>query len=942
MTLTASWAANERLCRVDMHCHSTASQVSKLGVQRAAGLPECATPPEEVYELAKRRNMDFVTITDHDTIAGVLEIADLPDVFVSEELTAHFRNEPSMAIHVLCYDIDLDDHEWLQGHRHDVELCAAYMYEREIACALAHPYYAVDSPLTPRHRRRLAELFGVWEVRNGARAPELNRPAATYAATRETIGIGGSDDHAGIDIGRTYTETPAASSPPEFLAHVLAGRARAGGAQGSAAKWAHSAIVLAARSLAPRRRDGMPAAGADGSLNGAVRARANAANEISQGPPDTTTPDEAPHARANAANEISQGPPNTTTPDEAPHARANAANEICRGAAVTTPTNQDLRARANAASETHQETSTTTSPNQAPHTRARTVAKPPSAYRPDPRRVMTMVRRLLREGDARQGATNRAHGEDGLVGAVSPEDARCLLGAWLSAVGLDHLDTDGLIAYMQHEDFSHGDLYRKACRAHERKLREAVELALEAAKGEAGMTAAAEGLFGGCIAAIPYAPASAFLANEQTKLARLPYDEEPEIRRVAILADGIGSTHGVSRTIEEIRERGVEGYEIEVIGTDPHVDKRLSAVAEIDVPYYPGLQIGVPSLPAAVQTLADGAFDAIHVCSPGPVGAAGALLARALGLPLIGSYHTELTAYAQLRSQRPELAGAMALAVGTLYGACDVVLSPSAASDEALAEIGVPAEKVMRWDRGVDTARFDPALRDPTRLLCGRPAGPVAGSPADTGLDDSPTDPDSRARECAEAINVMYSGRITREKGAELLAETFNEARRRGGPDIGQRLHLVLAGGGPEQERLRELVGAEHVTFLGWLSGHDLARAYASADVFLFASATDTFGQVILEAQASGLPVVAVAEGGPTSLIEQRVSGLLCPADAKHLADAVLEVAGSPLLRERLTRGGLAAARGRTWELALARLGEGYGRALAQAEPGRLAPAHAA
>ena len=90
--------------RADLHCHSTASAVSKLGVQRALGLPECATPPEEVYALAKRRGMDFVTITDHDTITGALAIADRPDVFVSEELTAHFAGEPQ-AVHVLCLDI---------------------------------------------------------------------------------------------------------------------------------------------------------------------------------------------------------------------------------------------------------------------------------------------------------------------------------------------------------------------------------------------------------------------------------------------------------------------------------------------------------------------------------------------------------------------------------------------------------------------------------------------------------------------------------------------------------------------------------------------------------------------------------------------------------------------------------------------------------------------
>src|SRR6202050_1198585 len=144
------------MTRVDMHCHSTASQVSKLGVQRALGLPECATPPEEVYALAKRRGMDFVTITDHDTIDGVLSIADRPDAFVSEELTASFRGEPQ-AVHVLCYGITGESHEWLRADWGDTELCAASLYEREIACALAHPSYTAGAPLTARPRRRLAE-----------------------------------------------------------------------------------------------------------------------------------------------------------------------------------------------------------------------------------------------------------------------------------------------------------------------------------------------------------------------------------------------------------------------------------------------------------------------------------------------------------------------------------------------------------------------------------------------------------------------------------------------------------------------------------------------------------------------------------------------------------------------------------------------------------------
>jgi glycosyltransferase involved in cell wall biosynthesis len=346
----------------------------------------------------------------------------------------------------------------------------------------------------------------------------------------------------------------------------------------------------------------------------------------------------------------------------------------------------------------------------------------------------------------------------------------------------------------------------------------------------------------------------------------------------------------VARTIVEIRERGVPGFEIEVLGTDPAVDRRLPSVAEIDVPFYPGLRIGVPSLPVAVQALADGGFDAVHVCTPGPAGISGALLARALGLPLIGSYHTELTAYAGVRSGEQRLADAMALAVAAFYGACEVVLSPSPASDAALAAIGVCDDRVQRWDRGVDTSRFDPSLRD---------AGALPGE-----------------------INVLYSGRISNEKGVELLAESFLRARERE-----PRLHLILAGGGPEEDILRERLGRA-ATFLGWLEGRELARTYASADVLLFPSETDTFGQVILEAQASGLPVVAVAQGGPLSLIEDRVSGLLAPAETGALADSLLEVVSSPILRERIAGSALRCARAITWELTLERLGVGYQRVL--------------
>jgi glycosyltransferase involved in cell wall biosynthesis/predicted metal-dependent phosphoesterase TrpH len=754
------------MTRVDMHVHSTASQLSKLGIQNSLNLPECATPPEEVYELAKRRGMDFVTITDHDTIAGALELAHLPDTFISEELTVWFKGEPQ-AVHVLCYGITPEDHEWLQAHNHDVEACAAYVHDGGIVAALAHPFYAVEEPLTARHRRRLAELFPIWETRNGSRAKELNLPAFIYIETHGGTAIGGSDDHAGIDIGRTFTETPKSSTPREFLAHLAAGRANAHGDQGSGPKWTHAAMALA------------------------VRALGNGAGD---------------------------------------------------------------------------------------------------AGRPDPGAVLKIVERVMSEGNVRHGSAS---------GDLGPEDARALLRAWLQAMELDIHNERELLTLLQDGELSHPALYRRARHTHERKLAATVEEIVAmttAAEGESpaavDLGGAAFRLFDACIPAIPYAAAGAFLGREKAKLARSDGDRP----RVALVADGLGGMHGVTHTLQQVRERGVPGFEVEVIGTDADVDRRLPAVAEIDIPFYRGLQIGVPSLPAIVDSLAEGRYDLVHLVSPGPAGIGAWLLARVLELPVIGSYHTELGAYTGLRTGQQHLEMAMNVALSTFYGACRVVLSPSEATDGRLQSLGIAPEKIGRWDRGVDIARFDPAKR-------------VAGAFGD-------------------GINVLYAGRLTKEKGVDLLADAFLTARERDA-----RLHLVLAGGGPEEDALRARLG-EHATFLGWTHGEDLPRAYASADMFLFASRTDTFGQVVLEAQASGLPVLAVDEGGPATLITDGETGLLRDADPRALADGLLSLAASSLLREKLARGGLAAVRGRTWEASMERLAAGYHRALGDSASG--------
>ncbi len=502
--------------------------------------------------------------------------------------------------------------------------------------------------------------------------------------------------------------------------------------------------------------------------------------------------------------------------------------------------------------------------------------------------MLKIAQRVVGQGAAREGA---------IAADIGPDDARALLDAWLDSIGIE-LRGRELLRHLQAEDFSHADLYRRARRSHDRSLRSAIVEATTAV--EVGdLHSAVSGVFGALLPAIPYAPPTVLLGGEKAKLA-----SRGERPRVALIADGIESMHGVTHTIEQIRERGVPGFEVEVVGTDAWVDRRLPAATSLDVPFYEGMTLGVPGLPDLAETLADGRYDLVHVTAPGPSGVAASLLGRVSGTPLLASYHTELGAYAGLRSDDAGLEAASRAALAAFYGAPSRVLSPSPAADRSLLGLGVAERRIGRWERGVDTARFTPGKRAPG-----------------AGRDE---------------VRVLYAGRLTREKGAELLAESFLRARA-----AEPRLRLLLAGGGPEEGELRARLG-EHASFLGWLEGEELARAYANADLFLFCSRTDTYGQVVLEAGASGLPVVAVGEGGPAALVENRHTGILCRPDADHLAGAVLQLAASPELRARLGQAAVRHAAKRSWERALDQLGDGYRRVLAESAAARQVASRAA
>jgi phosphatidylinositol alpha 1,6-mannosyltransferase len=200
------------------------------------------------------------------------------------------------------------------------------------------------------------------------------------------------------------------------------------------------------------------------------------------------------------------------------------------------------------------------------------------------------------------------------------------------------------------------------------------------------------------------------------------------------------------------------------------------------------------------------------------------------------------------------------------------------------------------WGRGVDTELFSPARRDDglrERLLDG--GGPL----------------------------ILSVGRLSQEKRIGVLLDAFARLSR-----TRPSARLVVVGEGPARRELERTAPAGTV-FVGEARGLELAALYAGADLFCFPSTTDTFGQVLLEAGASGLPVVAAAAGGALELVSHGTTGLLvAPEDPGRLAAALLELVESPSRRAAYGSAGLAAARTRTWDAAIAQLCGVYCRVL--------------
>jgi glycosyltransferase involved in cell wall biosynthesis len=365
-------------------------------------------------------------------------------------------------------------------------------------------------------------------------------------------------------------------------------------------------------------------------------------------------------------------------------------------------------------------------------------------------------------------------------------------------------------------------------------------------------------------------------------------------RKRAWFTDTLEDVNGVATTIRKMTAAGVAaGEELVVVASRSDLQlsdipiKNFPPIGEFELPEYELQKLSFPPILQMLDYIQRERFTEIIISTPGPVGLTALLAAKMLNLQTSGIYHTDFPQYIRILTEDSFLESVAWGYMHWFYGQLDTVFVNSEGYRQSWIKRGFDPSKLKILPRGLDTELFHPARRDPAFF---RKFGTFNGE-----------------------VRLLYVGRISREKDLDLLAKAYRRLRNEGLP-----IQLFVVGHGPYSEAFAKSL--PEAFFTGYLKGTELATAYASADVFVFPSTTDTFGNVILEAQASGLPVVVSDSGGPKELVENHTNGLITKSrDIKDFTRAVRALVTDPALRERMSNSARNSVADRSWPSAFAK-----------------------
>jgi glycosyltransferase involved in cell wall biosynthesis len=357
-----------------------------------------------------------------------------------------------------------------------------------------------------------------------------------------------------------------------------------------------------------------------------------------------------------------------------------------------------------------------------------------------------------------------------------------------------------------------------------------------------------------------------------------------------------GPVRALNKLVGFLEEQGIE-----VLVFAPTADKpafkhngTLISVPSFALPGRSEYRVAM-GLPRSIRKiLADFDPQLIHLAAPDLLGCGALKWARRNNVPAVASFHTRFDTYPRYYHMA-WLERYVTAFMRRFYHRCEQVYVPSECMAHILREQNM-AQDIRLWSRGVDNTVFTPARRD---LEWRR----------SHGIQD-------------DEVVITFVGRLVLEKGLDKFADTLDLLRKRAIPH-----KALIVGDGPERERFSKRL--PDALFCGYLQGEDLGRAYASSDIFFNASITETFGNVTLEAMASGVPAVCANASGSASLVADGETGYLVePGNVTAFADRIGQLISDPDLRHGMAAASLEAARPFTWHAVLSKLLEQYEQAI--------------
>ncbi|GAB4386252.1 MAG: glycosyltransferase [Phycisphaerales bacterium] len=798
----------EQYVRMDTHCHSRASSKPLNRIVGLINCPECFSEPEQVYDQAMARGMDLVTITDHDTIAGALELIErgFERFIIGEEVSVVFPEDRCM-VHVLVWGHSPDQHEQIErlGLRRDIYQFAAWLAENQLPHAFAHPLYVQNGRLSRWHIERASLLFKGFEVRNGAHADAHNRaierftnrlsPGLVHRLMQEhgleplwprvweKARTGGSDDHGLLNIGRTWTGVaigagPRIDDPNAFFARVMQAGSIAGGTGGHSALLAHQLATVGAHYYVERLHE-----------------------------------------------------------QRSPSGRY-LGSRLLRFAGVRAPAPGRLRVAAYRATRRLWK-----------HRRARSL--------PIVRALRTEIGPLLEKYPELRDRLDPASWIDGAP--LSDHERMADFVQDLSAAISRSMGPGLVRSFRRHDPGRIGEHLFSYAIVH--------------------------------LAQLPYLISLFHQNRERNLIERFEHEtsergsgisvlERP--MRISLFTDTISDVNGVCRFIQNVAERAHRsGRNLEVITSTrqacpPHLPNihNFEPVFATRMPGYEHLDLCLPPLMRILRHVDRHQPDVIHISTPGPVGCIGFLAARMLRVPVLGVYHTDFPAYVDRLFDDHGLTRLSESFMRGFYRPFTAIFTRSEDYVRSLTRLGFDGSRIVRLMPGFDVEQFNPGFAD-------RSIWKALGVRA-------------------ESIKVLYVGRVSVEKNLPQLAEVWKRvhaACRARSLDA----ELIVVGDGPYRAELERRLRRLDAHFLGFRHGRELSTIYASSDLFVFPSTTDTLGQVVMESQGSGLPVLVTDRGGPRELVEDGVTGFVLDPDAVDLwADRIVTLIGDERLRRRM------------------------------------------